>query len=85
MQWPGRDHGLQNYDHAGPTCQGYVATAMRACGGQRKPDCCNTAPKRARYIVIAVVLLLALGLAAAGGAFREPAPGQLPEGTATTR
>jgi hypothetical protein len=49
------------------------------------PDCCNTAPKRARYIVIAVVLLLALGLAAAGGAFLEPAPGQLPEGTATTR
>jgi hypothetical protein len=49
------------------------------------PDCCNTAPKRARYIVIAVVLLLALGLAAAGGAFREVAPGQPPEGTATTR
>jgi hypothetical protein len=49
------------------------------------PDCCNTAPKRARYIVIAVVLLLALGLAVAGGAFREPVPGQLPEGTATTR
>jgi hypothetical protein len=49
------------------------------------PDCCNTAPKRAKYIVIAVVLLLALGLAAAGGTFREPALGRLPEGTATTR
>jgi hypothetical protein len=49
------------------------------------PDRCNTAPKRGRYIVIAFVLLLALGLAVAGGAFRGAAPGQLPEGTATTR
>ena len=49
------------------------------------PDCCNTAPKRARYFVIAFVLALALGLAAAGGAFWEPAPGQPVEGIAARR
>ena len=30
-------------------------------------DCCKKAPRRARYLIIAAILLLGLGLAAASG------------------
>jgi hypothetical protein len=32
-------------------------------------DCCKKAPRRARYLIVAVILLLGLGLAAASGEF----------------
>jgi hypothetical protein len=47
-------------------------------------DCCNTAPRSARYLVILVVLLLAAGLAAASGALEEAGRGQ-PAGAAASK
>ena len=37
-------------------------------------DCCKTAPRRARYWVIAVVVALAISIALIGGVGTEPEP-----------
>jgi hypothetical protein len=37
-------------------------------------DCCKKVPPRARYLIIAAILLLGLGLAAASGEFGGEGP-----------